>query len=113
MKTVFAQQYHEVFEKLVQAWDGRLFRVRFVVVERGGALRGRVISCTALDYFPSSVEEGWPLQADGVVVFLPTEKKVCVFRLVQELGTKVASPYFNKFAFLTTIKIRAPSSCAL
>lgn len=81
----------EVFEKIVCDRSGRLFRVRFVVVERGGALRGRVVSC------------------EPMVVFLPSTK-----RFVNKTGLsfqvrKIVSPYFNKFAFLTAIKIRAPS----
>ena len=110
MKGLVRQNQSKIFERIVRDRSGRAFRVRFVVVEREGTLRGRVVSYAALNYFPSSVEEGCP--KGGVVVFLPTEKKVCVFRLVQKFCTKVASPYFNKFEFLSVIKIRAPAYAA-
>ena len=113
MKKLIEQSQSEIFERIVRSGNGRVFRVRFVVVEREGILRGRVVSCVALNFIPSSVVEGCPdFSGDGVVLFLSTEKKTYIFNLVQKIGAKVASPYFNKFAFLTAIKIRAPAFAA-
>ncbi|KKU60031.1 MAG: hypothetical protein UX81_C0005G0027 [Parcubacteria group bacterium GW2011_GWA2_47_12] len=81
----------EVFEKIIRDRSGRVFRVRFVVVERGGTLRGRIISC------------------EPVLVFLPYVRKSTFATPLNFRVRPTASPYFNKFAFLTAIKIRAPS----
>lgn len=91
MKKLTYQNQSEVFEKVVRARNGRLFRVRFVVVERGGALRGRVVSC------------------EPIVVFLPSTKRFVNKTCLSFQVRKTVSPYFNKFQFLTAIKIRAPS----
>jgi hypothetical protein len=107
MKKLTAQNQYEVFERIICDRSGRTFRVRFVIVERGGALRGRVVSRTPVSEAPSVFKEGCP--KGGVVVFLPLENKAHTFHLIQKIGARITSPYFNKFAFLTVIKIRAPS----
>ncbi len=58
----------EIFEKVVLR-NGKLFRVRFVVIEREGKLRGKVVSCDVIEtldgdindtkkYFPLDIELG-------------------------------------------------------
>lgn len=94
MKKLTYQNQSEVFEKIVSDRSGRLFRVQFVVVERSGKLRGRVVSC------------------DPIVVFLPSTKRFADKTSLPFQVRKTISPYFNKFAFLTAIKIRAPSKSA-
>ena len=91
MKKIISQTQSEIFERIVRDRSGRAFRVRFVVVERGGTLRGRIISC------------------EPVLAFLPPVKK-SVFATPLNFRVRTTAPtYFNKFAFLTAIKIRAPS----
>ncbi len=109
MKKLIEQNQSEVFEKIVRDRSGRLFRVRFVVVERGGILRGRVVSCTSLSEIHSLIKEGCLPKGDGVVCLPVETQKSRTSRVVQKLGEKIVSLYFNKFAFLTAIKIRAPS----
>lgn len=110
MKKLIYQHQSEVFEKVVCDRGGRLFRVRFVVVEREGTLRGRIISCVPLSEIPSLVEEGChDFSRDGVVCLPIGTQKSNTSRTIKKLGKKIASPYFNKFRFLTAIKIRAPS----
>ena len=90
----------EVFEKIARR-GGKLFRVRFVVVERNGVLRGRVISCEPIETLSGEVL---------------TKEKVClpVFRCAKSAPVKkvrfqkIVSP-FTTLDFLTSIKIRAPS----
>lgn len=91
MRKLIHQTQSEIFERVVRDRSGRAFRVRFVIVERGGALRGRIISCAP------------------VVAFLPSVKKSVFATLINFRARSTVSPYFNKFAFLTAIKIRAPS----
>lgn len=91
MKKLIHQNQPEIFEKIVRDRSGRVFRVRFVVVERDGALRGRIVSCVP------------------VVGLIEGVQTPVAFHIVKKLGEKIASPYFNKFCFLSVIKIRAPS----
>ena len=43
-----SEKRSEILEKLVQR-DGKLFLVRFIVVERKGKLIGKIISCEAIE----------------------------------------------------------------
>lgn len=111
MKKLAYQNQSEVFEKIVCDRSGRVFRVRFVVVERAGTLRGRIISCEPVSNL-SPLSKGGEGRVRGCyeAVCLPTgTQKSHTSRTVKKLGEKIASPYFNKFQFLTAIKIRAPS----
>ncbi|TSC57722.1 MAG: hypothetical protein Greene041679_266 [Parcubacteria group bacterium Greene0416_79] len=45
MQHVTFETQSEIFERIVRNRNGRVFRVRFVAVERGGILRGRIVSC--------------------------------------------------------------------
>ena len=116
MKELIYQNQSEIFEKLVCTLDGRFFRVRFVVVERNGTLRGKVISCEQIPAIQtnrirrsySPFVKGSTRQGEGF--YLPARR----FRqAVEDKGLRIKdlyfSPYFNKFEFLTCIKIRAPS----
>lgn len=107
MEILFERQ-SEIFERIVRDRSGRLFRVRFMVVERDGVLRGRIISCEVV-----------PELRRFKMYDVGFKKKICClpgrlpFRSVKGQLSKVksasTSPYFNKFEFLTVIKIRAPS----
>jgi len=48
MRKVIHQKQSQIFEKVVLR-NGKPFLVRFVVVEREGKLRGKVISCEAVE----------------------------------------------------------------
>ena len=48
MKKLLHQKQSEIFEKIVIR-GGKIFLVRFVIVEREGKLRGKVISCEAVE----------------------------------------------------------------
>lgn len=109
MKKIIFQNQTEVFERVVRDARGRAFCVRFVVVERDGVLRGRILSCVPLSEIPSSVEEGCRAKRGGVVCLPVDTEKFHTLSVAKKLGGIIASPYFNKFAFLTAIKIRAPS----
>ncbi len=53
MKKVIEQKQSEIFEKVVTK-NGKLFLVRFVILEREGRLRGKVISCEAIETLSGS-----------------------------------------------------------
>ena len=82
----------KIFEKTAQR-GGKLFRIRFVVIERNGVLRGRIISCELL-------QEETPLLASAGT----TGSAV--------VGTRkflsIRAPFFW-LDFLTSIHIRAPA----
>jgi|GEM_PF-1388130 len=83
-----------IFERIVRQADGRLFLVRFVIVERGGVLRGRIISCALITEEAKAIcgraVLGAPIATSSE--FLP-----------------ILSPFFSCFDFLTSVQIRAPS----
>ena len=103
-----------VFERVVYDAGGRAFRLRFAVFERGGVLRGRIISCVRMPV-PSLVEEGCPslvlekLGRGGVVCLLAGKTATPYFLKQPRAHGVIPSPYFHNFDFLTAIKIRAPS----
>ena len=53
MKKLLHQKQSEIFERIVNR-DGKLFLVRFVIVERAGKLRGKIISCEAVEALAGS-----------------------------------------------------------
>ncbi len=90
----------EVFEKVILR-NGRLFRVQFVILERGGKLRGRVLSCEAIETLA-----GAETFFEGIC--LPSISFVGEAPLSRKLFEIVASPYFT-LDFLTSIMVRAPA----
>lgn len=119
MRKIISRNQSGIFEKLVQDRNGWLFRVRFVVVERDGVLRGKVISCEAV----CGLHLDRTLTPRGRILhflrrvcrrregfYLPVRKAL---QAIKDKGLKIkdffVSPYFNKFDFLTVIKIRAPA----
>lgn len=112
MEQIIFEKQSEIFERIVRALDGRFFRVRFVVVERGGILRGRIISCSPLNFpsFPRRGMKGVVVNRKRGIFCLPAQQ---FHHAVKDKGLRIKSvspsPYFNKFQFLTVIKIRAPS----
>jgi len=94
MEKLIYQRQSEIFERIVRQADGRLFCVRFVVVERGGVLRGKVVSCALL------AEEA-PVLCGRAVLGAPA--------LTSSEFLPILSPFFSCFDFLTSIQIRAPS----
>ena len=91
----------EVMERVVLQ-NGKLFRVRFVILERGGKLRGKVLSCEAIEVL--ACDTGTTAKA----TCLPSVTFTDEAPLSHELFGEVVSPYFS-LDFLTSIQIRAPS----
>ena len=100
MKKVIYQKQSEVFEKVVSR-NGRLFLVSFVVVEREGKLRGRVLSYEAIQTLAGTTET-------QEVTYLPSVTFSDEAPITSKLFEEVVSPYFS-LDFLTSIQIRAPS----
>lgn len=118
MKKLTHQRQSRFFEKVVSK-NGKLFSIRFVIVEREGKLLGKIISCAEirgeaqltspslrLFYFT----KGNARVGEGERFYLPAWKH---FNKVKDKGLKIKdfyiSPYFDCFEFLTCIQIRAPS----
>ncbi len=93
MKKIIQTQ-SEIFERIVRQADGRLFRMSFVIVERGGVLRGKVVSCVLISEETKAIcgraEYGAPVASSPD--FLP-----------------ILSPFFSSFDFLISVQIRAPA----
>ena len=108
MKELIYQNQSEIFERVVCDQSGRIFRMRFVVVERDGILRGKVVSCQQV--FELRIVKDKGLRIKDFRYCLPVWLH---HGSVKDKGLRiedsVSSPYFNKFDFLTVIKIRAPS----
>jgi len=104
VKKIIHQNWSEIFEKNVYK-NGKLFLVRFVVVERGARLCGRIISC----------EEIRGLNADktqterGGRLYLPIHRHS---KAVKDEGLKIKdsfiSPFFTLEFFMSQMT-RAPS----
>lgn len=90
----------EIFEKIVNR-DGKAFRIRFVILERGGRLRGKVISCEAIEALSGDIA---------------TEEEKClpVFAAKQSTPTtrvdfrEIVSP-FSTLEFFMSQMTRAPA----
>jgi|SRR3989344_948994 len=99
MKKVIHQNQYEIFEKIVQN-DGRLFRIRFVVIERAGKLRGKVISCEPISELRGSVAEPYVLCGNCTESDIPVEK--------EQSFSSYVSP-FSSSEFFVSQMTRAPS----
>lgn len=99
----------EMFERIVRDRHGRLFRVRFVVVERGGVLRGKVVSVAPI----AARQKRFKIYDFG----FKNKKQYLIQGYIEKIADnqsrtariRINSPYFSIFEFLTPIKIRAPS----
>ncbi|MEK7208150.1 MAG: hypothetical protein AAB699_01215 [Patescibacteria group bacterium] len=103
-----SEKHSQIFERIVRDRGGRLFRVRFVVVQRGGRLRGRVVSCEQAQEL-----DGFKIQDSrfkSQTCCLPAWKQLQVVKSEElKVSSFFPSPYFNKFTFLISNNIRAPS----
>lgn len=100
MKKLAYQKQSEIFQKTIRQ-NGKLFQVRFVIVEKNGKLRGKIISCEPIEVLGGS---GVATEQHCLPLFSPTQafpEETIRFR-------KVVPP-FSSFDFLTSIQIRAPS----
>ena len=101
MKKLTTRQF-EIFEKVVRQ-NGHLFLVRFVILERAGKLRGKVLSCTPIEVLAGSAE--------------PSTSYLPVFRHTQAAPTEtrtfeeILSP-FTTLEFFVSQMTRAPSPFA-
>ncbi|MEK7169660.1 MAG: hypothetical protein AAB767_00035 [Patescibacteria group bacterium] len=90
----------EIFEKIVRR-NGRFFLVRFVIVERGGKLRGRVISCEALEVLPVGVTA----ESERC---LPAFSDVQPAPITRKRFEEIVSPFFTLEFFISQMT-RAPA----
>ncbi|MDO8594975.1 MAG: hypothetical protein Q7R93_05730 [bacterium] len=102
MKKLLHQKQSEIFERIVNR-NGKLFLVRFVVVERAGKLRGKVISCEAIESLSGSTKE--TSRNYLPILRLP--------RIVKDEGLRIKdcliSP-FSSLEFFMSQMTRAPSN---
>jgi hypothetical protein len=89
-----------LFERIISQ-NGRLFLMRFIVVEREGKLRGKIISCEPILGLSD---------ADGSKgkYYFPAVLSAQRAPEGRTLFKKIVSP-FSRFEFLTSIQIRAPA----
>ena len=128
MKKVIFEKQKEVFERVIRNRSGQLFRVRFVVIERDGVSRGKIISCEQIHalrtvksvrkyengirvcgIYSPFVEGSTGGNREKAFYLLEGVRDTNTPIVVRKLGAIIESPYFNKFSFLSPIKIRAPS----
>ena len=100
MNRIIQQKQSEIFEKVVSR-NGRLFLVRFVIVERESKLRGRILSCEAIEALAGA-------EVSSEVTCLPSITFTDEAPIADKLFEEIISPYFC-LDFLTSIKIRAPA----
>ena len=125
MKNIIYQKKSQVFEKIVNR-SGKFFRVQFVILEREGKFRGKIIACDEIQTIRTTNEirkyeqrigrsyspfrKGSTRVGEGEGFYLPVSKTICG---ILDKGLKIndfyISPYFDCLEFLTCIKIRAPS----
>ncbi|KKU96067.1 MAG: hypothetical protein UY29_C0016G0025 [Parcubacteria group bacterium GW2011_GWC2_48_17] len=100
MKRLSCQDKSRIFEKIVHQ-HGRLFLVRFVILEREGRLRGKIISCEPIGVLSDTgaAKEKYLLPISFSAKDAP-EGKLCFKRIV--------SP-FSKLEFFISQMPRAPS----
>jgi hypothetical protein len=101
MRKLTYQNQSEIFEKVVVR-NGRLFLVRFVIVERGGKLRGRVISCEAIVALPA----GAAAERERC---LPAFSRTEPAPVTRKHFKEIASPFFTLEFFISQMT-RAPSA---
>ena len=101
MKKLACQKPFEIFERVIRQ-NGRLFRVRFVILEREGKLRGKIISCEPVEVIDEigAVEGKYFLPVSFSAQGAP-RGKTCFQGIV--------SP-FSELEFFTSQMPRAPSS---
>ncbi len=105
MRNITRQKQSEIFEKIVNQ-SGKFFRVRFVVLERGGKLRGKVISCEPILAIAGVKDKG--LRIKDSPSYLPCVRNTKSEPRVRAYLAKVISP-FSALEFLTSIMVRAPA----
>ena len=89
-----------IFEKVVRQ-SGRFFRIRFVIVEREGRMRGKIISCEPVEVIDEIVT------VEGKYFFPISSSAQCAPRGKTCLQGIVAP--FSKLEFFTSQMTRAPS----
>src|SRR3989344_5365523 len=100
-----------IYEKVVRAKNGRLARVRFVITDIDGQIRGRVLSVVPVSELPSRVtiyrnktETSFYNQR---VLNAPTKKTERFFQ--RACDGLITSPYFSSLDFFVSQMTRAPS----
>jgi len=93
-------EHSGVFDRIVSK-NGKLFRIRFAVIERGGKLRGKVISLEPISELRGSVAEPFVLCSNCSESDAPVEK--------ERTFSSFVSP-FSVFDFFTSQMTRAPSA---
>ena len=96
-----------IYERILRAKDGRLVRVRFVVSEMEGRLKGHIIGVEAVE----AINSASPAKQAKPLYFLTaqaTEKAQAKKTLRAIPSTSHFSPYFS-FEFFMSQPTRAPS----
>ena len=110
MLAVSAQNQRGIFEKVVRAKDGRLFAVRFVVIETSGQFRARIISAAQV------IELGCRVKGIGYKGKKKKEKPILLngsrapSTKPQALSSfPFVSPFVSELEFFVSQMTRAPS----
>ena len=95
-------QYNQkgIFERVLRSKDGQLMRVCFEVYEFNGEIKGRIIKAEPILSLETSRSFGQLALASAHKIISPYS---------WNLEKKITSP-FSELHFLSSIKIRAPSS---
>ena len=109
MKKVIHQRQSDIFEKIVQR-NGRLFRVRFIVVESAGKLRGRIVSYEEVLTVSSVKDKG--LRIKDFLCLPPSRARHAVKDEGLRIKDSFSSPYFS-LEFFTSQMTRAPATKTL
>ena len=100
MKKLLDQKQSEIFEKVVLK-NGRLFRIRFVVLERGGKLRGKILSCQPIEILAGESTE-------STSSYLPALADLQPAPISRVLFEELVSP-LSTLEFFMSQMTRAPS----
>ncbi len=104
MIRLVSQEKTGSFERTVCDRNGRFFRVRFVVVEQDGAVRGRIVSVT-----PVAAIMGETVgPATKPILCLPMCSR-SAFLSESATFNPIQSPYVFSFDFFVSQMTRAPS----
>jgi hypothetical protein len=98
-----------IYEKIVRAKNGQLFRVHFTVVNESGVLRGRMLSMEPVLELATKVIETIDTRAYSNVLFLPfsIEKDIteAIEAHVESIDVRLSAP----LDFFMSQPTRAPS----
>ncbi len=100
-----------IYEKVIRAKNGQLFRVHFTVVNEYGTLRGRVLSMEPiLEIATKAVAVEHPSRAQtSRVLFFPVSIEKDILELVEKSLESIDIRLFTPLDFFMSQPTRAPS----